>query len=189
MTVRHEGSISSPQPLPGGSAQGCFLGILCFIVELSDSGMDVPPQPDPSRDVIDVHSLSHPQQSIKPSEIRQKYVDDQVQGELIDLNTDVHKGPQSFIGPRTYHDRHGLVNKDETLLQKRLNDISHHTSIHQMKINQEKTKIMPFNFTNKFDFVPQLKIDDRQLEVVYSYKLLRVVIQSDCKWSSKQSIW
>ena len=90
--------------------------------------------------------------------------------------------PESLIGPRTYHDRHGLVNKEGTLLQKRLNDVSLHTKIHKMKINVQKTKLIPFNFTKKFDFVPNLKIDGRQLDVVYSAKLLGIIIQSDCKW-------
>ena len=50
-----------------------------------------------------------------------------------------------------------------------------------MKINAKKTKIIPFNFTRNFDFIPKLSIDERPLEVEYSTKLLGVVIQSDCK--------
>ena len=198
MTLRHKGTESSPHPLPGGSAQGCVLGILSFIVDISDSGMDVPSQPPPNPDEVDVHSLPQPQPAVTASEVRQKFIDDQVQGELLKLDTDLHKMPENFIGPRTYHDRHGLVNKEETLLQKRLNDIELHTSIHQMKINTKKTKIMPFNFTKKFDFNPKFTIDGRVLDVVHSTKLLGIVIQSDCKWGgntknivskAKKRIW
>ena len=85
MTVRYKGKESAEYPLPGGSAQGCFLGVLSFIVEISDSGMDVPPQPHPNPDTDDVHSISHPQPAITDVEIRQKYIDDQVQGELLRL--------------------------------------------------------------------------------------------------------
>ena len=53
-----------------------------------------------------------------------------------------------------------------------------------MKINVKKTKIIPFNFSKKYDFVPSLSINGQELDVVYEAKLLGVVIRSDCKWSS-----
>ena len=53
-----------------------------------------------------------------------------------------------------------------------------------MKINTKKTKIIPFNFTRKYDFIPNYNIDGQKLEVVYEAKLLGVMIRSDCKWSS-----
>ena len=89
-----------------------------------------------------------------------------------------------LIGPRDYHDRHGLVNSPSSLLQKRLNDIEVHSNIHQMKINKEKTKIIPFNFSRKYDFIPKYNIDGQELDVVYETKLLGVMIRSDCKWKS-----
>ena len=67
-----------------------------------------------------------------------------------------------------------------------------------MKVNSKKTKIIPFNFTRKYDFIPDYKINNEQLDVVYSSKLLGVIIQSDCKWGentkyivgkAKKRIW
>ena len=182
MTVRYKGATSTPHPLPGGSAQGCFLGILCFIVEISDSGMTVPIQPPKIPNVEDVYSLPEPEPAVTSSEVRQKFIDDQVQGELLRLDSGLKKNPEPLIGPRLFHDRNELVNSEDTILQKRLNGISEHTNIHQMKINAKKTKIMPFNFTKKFDFIPKYEIDGRELDVEYSTKLLGVIIQSDCKW-------
>ena len=90
------------------------------------------------------------------------------------------------------------MNKENTILQQRLNDIQKYTEIHEMKVNSKKTKIIPFNFTRKYDFIPDYKINNEQLDVVYSSKLLGVMIQSDCKWGentkyivgkAKKRIW
>ena len=53
-----------------------------------------------------------------------------------------------------------------------------------MKINTKKTKIMPFNFSRKYDFIPKYHIDGKELEIVYETKLLGLMIRSDCKWTS-----
>ena len=88
------------------------------------------------------------------------------------------------VGPRLYHDRHGHVLPPEnSLLQTRLNQIQEYAQIHQLKINESKTKIMSFNFSKKFDFLPNMSIGDKQLEVVNSTKLLGIIISSDLKWN------
>jgi len=107
MTVRHKGAISSQYPLPGGAGQGCLLGVLSFIVEISDAGMDVPEQPEQHPDVDDVHSVLHPEEAVTRNEVRQKYVGDQVQGELLRLD-EVLQPSDLLIGPNTYHDINGL---------------------------------------------------------------------------------
>ena len=43
---------------------------------------------------------------------------------------------------------------------------------------------MPFNFSRNYDFVPNYHINGQELKVIYETKLLGVMIQSDCKWSS-----
>ena len=159
------------------------MGILSFVVEISDAGMAVPDQPTLHPGIDDVRSVDHPEAALTESEVRQKYIDDQVQGEIINLDEALIPSP-SLIGPRIFHDRNGLVNCPETNLQKRLGAIEVHSEIHQMEINVKKTKIMPFNFTKKHDFVPSLFINGKELDVVYEAKLLGVIIRSDCKWSS-----
>ena len=42
---------------------------------------------------------------------------------------------------------------------------------------------MPFNFSNKFDFLRKLTMDNEQLDVVYSAKLLGVTISTNLKWN------
>ena len=52
-----------------------------------------------------------------------------------------------------------------------------------MLINSEKTKVMLFNTGTKYDFMPNLQINDGEfLEVVEEFKLLGVVLQSNLKW-------
>ena len=52
-----------------------------------------------------------------------------------------------------------------------------------MKINSKKTKILPFNLSTKFDFLPQLNLPEQPpLEVIYDTKLLGVTLASNLSW-------
>ena len=56
-----------------------------------------------------------------------------------------------------------------------------------MLINQKKSKIMIFNFTQKYQFTTRLEINGDALEVVPKTKLLGVLIQDDLKWDANIS--
>ena len=68
-----------------------------------------------------------------------------------------------------------------------------------MKINQDKSKVLLFNTSWKYDFLPKVTIDSgNNQEVVEEMKLLGVIIQSNMKWNSNtqnlckrgyQSLW
>ena len=52
-----------------------------------------------------------------------------------------------------------------------------------MKINTNKTKILPFNLSTKFDFLPQLNFPEQPpLEVIYETRLLGVTLASNLSW-------
>ena len=54
-----------------------------------------------------------------------------------------------------------------------------------MKINNKKSKIMIFNPPRrKIDFLPEIKLDKVNLEVVDEFKLLGVIVKSDLTWKS-----
>ena len=72
--------------------------------------------------------------------------------------------------------------KEESEVQKQLNCISEYAVENKMKINQTKTKVMLFNNSKQNDFLPELKLDGEQLELVEQMKLLGVIITSDLKW-------
>jgi hypothetical protein len=54
----------------------------------------------------------------------------------------------------------------------------------QMKINFKKTKAMLFNPCSSIDFVPELELDDHEVEFVDELRLLGIIIRSDMKWYS-----
>ena len=194
MILKYRKEWSEPQSLPGGTVQGSLLGMILFVIELSDAGMPVPPQAG-SQDVI---SVQDPLPSVTENEVRLKYIDDHTQGEVIKLKSAL-KLNADMNGPRDYLDRHGhVLPLENSLVQTRLNDIQEYARIHQLKINRSKTKIMSFNFSTKYSFLPKLFYDNEQLDVVKSFKLLGVIISSDLKWNEhtayivkkgKQRLW
>ena len=182
MILRYKNEQSSEQYLPGGGPQGVTPGLLMFLVEVNDAGMDPPPpllEPVEDGDVASVPAP--PPAALSEEELRIKYVDDLSLAEVVDLQKLTHA--EEIIGPRNFHDRNALVlPSDKSKLQERLKDLETYVANHDMKLNTKKTKIIPFNFSRKNDFEPILTLDDNQLEIVYSTKLLGVVCTSDCKW-------
>ena len=58
------------------------------------------------------------------------------------------------------------------------------TDSNRMKINEEKTHIMCFNFRTSLQFPPIFNIGDcSQLEVVKHTKLLGIIVSDDLRWS------
>ena len=53
-----------------------------------------------------------------------------------------------------------------------------------MKINYKKSKVMIFNPCTSIDFLPELSLDNNELEVVDEIRLLGLVIRSDLRWMS-----
>ena len=57
-----------------------------------------------------------------------------------------------------------------------------------MKIYEEKTKQMIFNFTNNFQFSTRTFINGKNIEVIDQTKLLGVVITNDLKWEENTNV-
>ena len=53
-----------------------------------------------------------------------------------------------------------------------------------MKINETKTKTMIFNYSKKYQFTTELKIEDEPIEVIDQTRLLGIIITSDLKWDA-----
>ena len=54
----------------------------------------------------------------------------------------------------------------------------------KMQINEKKTKTMIFNYTNNYKFTTRLTINDNNVEVIDSTKLLGTIITSDLTWDA-----
>ena len=57
-----------------------------------------------------------------------------------------------------------------------------------MRLNEEKTKQMIFNFTNIYQFSTRNKVKNKNVEVIEKTKLLGTVITSDLKWEENTSL-
>lgn len=77
-----------------------------------------------------------------------------------------------------------ILPPQKSILQHQLADLFSFTTDSKMKINFKKSKIMPFNFYKRMDFLPQLYFPGSEpLEVIYVTRLLGVTISSELSWS------
>ena len=102
--------------------------------------------------------------------------------EVVSLNDLIPK--ETCIGPPNYHERHGLfLPRENTISQHKLKDLDDFTKDNQMIINTKKTKIIPFNFSQSKDFIPELSLPSSEpLEVVYQTKLVGMIVCSSLSW-------
>jgi hypothetical protein len=117
--------------------------------------------------------------------MKKKYVDDLSLLEEINLKSQLVKAAP-FFGPPNIHEQPGLfLPPEQSVLQHQLADLLTFTNQNKMKINTKKTKVIPFNLSKKYDFLPQLSFPDQEpLEVIYKTKLLGVTLSSDLSWQA-----
>ena len=117
--------------------------------------------------------------------LKKKYVDDLTLLESINLKSCLIPSTP-IIGPPNLHEQPGLqLQTDQSVLKHQLSDLLKFTNKNKMKINFKKTKILPFNLSKKFDFLPQLGFPNCEpLEVIYETKLLGVTLSSDLSWTA-----
>ena len=51
-----------------------------------------------------------------------------------------------------------------------------------MLLNKKKTKNMFFNYTNNYQSTTRLELENENIEVLHSTKLLGTIISNDLKW-------
>ena len=113
-----------------------------------------------------------------------KYVDDLSLLTSIDLKTKLELNTNP-TRPLNYHDRTGhILPKENCEISKQLVKLESFVNQHEMVINAEKSKVMLFNTSKKWDFTPYVSLGNsfNTLEVVDSIKLLGIIISSDMKW-------
>ena len=78
---------------------------------------------------------------------------------------------------------HNQVVPAENLESQRfINEIQSWTKNKKMILNQKKTKVMIFNFSEKHQFTTRLQLEDENLEIINKTKLLGVQITDDLRW-------
>ena len=88
--------------------------------------------------------------------------------------------------PLSYHERTGHeLPQDKNIIQHEFDKLQALSRDHGMVINQNKTKVMLFNPSKKFDFLPQIQTDEGStIEVIEETKLLGILVRSDMSWKS-----
>ena len=164
MLVKWHGHKSTIRNLPGGGPAGSSIGLLEYLSQSNNNADCVSP------------------------EDRFKFVDDLTALEIVNLLTVglasyniKSQVPNDVPSHNQYIIPHNLKTQDH------LNKINQWTKDNKMLINQKKSKIMIFNFTQKYQFTTRLEINGDALEVVPKTKLLRVLIQDDLKWDANIS--
>ena len=71
--------------------------------------------------------------------------------------------------------------------QQWLDEINTWTENQKMKINEQKTYVMFFNFSNEKQFTTRLTLNDEPIKVISSTRLLGTIITNDLKWDENTS--
>ena len=194
MVTTYNGAVSGSQQLCGGGPQGSLLIVILFCLQVNLAGnpcprLDASPSlPEGVHGPVYEPVYSDPPEPCHHVENTEKkiYVDDLSELEVIALKKALEKINPDFIGPMNYHEQSKLILPPEkSILQHKLKDIQEFTERNLMKVNKKKTMVMPFNFTTKYDFLPQLNFPGEEpLTVIYETKLLGVTISSDLTFSA-----
>ena len=190
MCVRYNGATSDEQHIPGGGPQGGLLIVLLFNLQVNMAGTPCPLAPSLPTGVLGPEPLQPlpgplPPCHKKGSLLKKKYVDDLSMLESLLLRSCLAHS-QPIIGPSNLHEVPGLyLPVQNSVLQHQLADLSDFTEKNRMKLNIKKTKIIHFNVTKNYDFLPQLHFPGcSPLEVIYETRLLGVTLTSNLSWSN-----
>ena len=86
--------------------------------------------------------------------------------------------------PNDIPDHNQYIPGNNLKSQEYLEKIKDWTDQQKMILNQKKTKLMVFNFTEKYQFGTRLQLNGDNLEIVDRAKLLGVIIADDLKWEA-----
>ena len=177
MVVRFKGTTSSVRSLPGGGPQGTLLGLLLFLVLINDMGFE-----NQTNNVGE--SITKKINFKEGSQLHLKFVDDVALLESLVLRNCTEELPSHLrTRPEPFHQRTGhYLPTDKSKLYNQIEEVKKYTVVNDMKFNLEKTKLMLFNKSKTIDFLPQLKVEDHEIEYVEEFKLLGVIFTTDLKF-------
>ena len=87
--------------------------------------------------------------------------------------------------PDNFNKRTGHMQPlENSLVIKQLKDTESYATNNFMKINYSKTQLMLFNPCWSIDFLPEMSMENHDLEIVSEKKLLELIVRSDLKWTT-----
>jgi hypothetical protein len=116
-----------------------------------------------------------------------KYVDDLSYLTSINLKKKLTGNLDSNpVRTLAYHNRTShVLSQEENELQKQMDGLCLFAEENKMQINSKKNKLMLFNTSKNYDFIPEVTdMDGNALELVEEFKLLEGMVTSDLKWNS-----
>ena len=165
MKVKWHGSYSTSRNINGGGPQGATIGIIEYLSQSNDSA-----------DCVSPHD-------------RYKFVDYLTMLEIVNLLTvGISSFNFKFQVPTDISLSNQYIDPQNLKTQKKLHTISQWTKNQKMKINEEKSKIMIFNFTKNYQFSTRLSIQGEPLETVKETKLLGTILTNDLKWQKNTAL-
>ena len=165
MRVKWHGHISEERKLNGGGPQGATFGIWEYLAQSNDSADCVQP------------------------ENRFKFVDDLTVLEKINLLiTGLSSINCRAAVPNDIPSHNQFISAEHLKSQEYIRKIKEWTDNQKMILNAKKTKVMIFNFTNKYQFTTRLVLNDQNIEIVKQAKLLGVLITDDLKWDTNTEL-
>ena len=148
MRVKWNGTLSTVRKINGGGPQGATIGILEYLSQ-SNNSADFLNQED-----------------------RYKFVDDLTMLEIVNLLTiGISSFNTKFQVPSDISDKNQYIDKTNLHTQQYLTNINEWTKQNKMLINEDKSKLMIFNYTNNYQFSTRLSIENKNLEEVTETKL------------------
>ena len=113
-----------------------------------------------------------------------KFVDDGTVAVSVNLKTSLVPDPSGRPRPLNYQERtEHILPPENNLLQHIVQDTEIFAEANKMKLNKEKTKIISFSKSRKWDFPPELEfVDGTKIGTLSETKLLGVIVNNDLKW-------
>ena len=188
MYLTYKGQQSSQKMSPGGGPQGAYLGGIIFIIKYNGAFLR-PPIP---------RGVHGPVSKARAEKV--KFVDDGTVAVSVDLKACLVPNPVQRVRPLNFHERTGHILPDENnLLQFYIKDTEQFVAENNMVINTQKTKVISFTKSRKWDFPPEIHFSDgSQLECIPETRLLGVVVSQDLRWAkntaficqkARQKLW
>ena len=158
--------------LPGGGPQGAYLGGLIFIIKYNGAFLR-PPIPRQIQGPV-----------VKAKSEKVKFVDDGTVAVSVDLKASLVPDPVDRARPRNFHERTGhILPAENNLLQFYISDTEQFVQENNMVINKDKTKVISFTKSRKWDFPPEIQFKNgTQIECVPHVKLVGVMVSQDLRW-------
>ena len=120
----------------------------------------------------------------KSKSVKVKFVDDGSVAVSVNLKSCLIPDEQDRPRPLKYHERTcHVLPEDNNLLHHYIRDTEEFTQQNKMIINKQKTKVISFTKSRKWDFPPELSFSDgTPIECVPSVRLVGVLVTQDLKW-------